>query len=488
MVPAAKDPAPAELASPATNRYHLSGKLYAFLIAFVSAMGGFLFGYDLALIGGANVYLREQFALSDAMFGFTTASTGLGCILGPFCGAWLCDRMGRRWTLLAACSLLGIGSIFTAIPNSLTTFNIFRVVGGIGVGLCSIASPMYTSEIAPARLRGRLGFMYQLAIVVGSVAAAAVAWLLANWLSPAISWRWMFASELVFVVVFFFLLLLVPESPRWLAERGRLDAAREVFTRIDGPEFAQIEIEQVAKSLAGESGTFAELATPNMRKALVVGLCLAFFNNYTGWSAMSAYLARLFEVGGFPRSDAILQFVLAYGFMGLMTLLACGLVDRVGRRPLWLVSSVIMVLANTLLGLVFHLNITGPLVLMTVLLCAIPHSFALGPLPWLMMSEIFPTRIRARAVAITTTFIWLVGFLAAYLFPILSGLSQRLIGSIGGVFWLSGAVCVLAFLFGLLLLPETKGRTLEEIADSWQTPRPPAMALPGKQVAPELPR
>jgi len=378
--------------------------------------------------------------------------------------------MGRRWTLLAACSLLGIGSIFTAIPNDLITFNIFRVVGGLGVGLCSIASPVYTNEIAPARLRGGLGFMYQLAIVVGSIAAATVAWVLAKWLPGLESWRWMFASELVFVVIFFFLLLMVPESPRWLAERGRLDEARDVFTRIDGPEFARVELEQVEKSLAGESGTFAELATPHMRKALMIGLCLALFNNYTGWSAMSTYLSHLFEVGGFARSDAILQFVLAYGFMGLMTLVACGLVDRVGRRPLWIVSSLVMVVANTLLGLVFHLNITGPVVLGVVCLCAIPHSFALGPLPWLMMSEIFPTRIRARAVAITTTFIWLVGFVAGALFPILSGLSKELIGSIGGVFWLSAAVCVLAFVFGVTLLPETKGRTLEEIGDSWNKP------------------
>jgi sugar porter (SP) family MFS transporter len=452
--------------------HRIGGRLYAFLIAFVSAVGGFLFGYDLAIMGGANVYLREQFGLSSAGFGFTTASAGLGCIMGPFFGGWFCDRIGRRNTLIAACFLLGIGSLFTAIPNDVVTFNIFRIVGGVGVGLCSIASPMYTNELAPARWRGGLGFMYQLAIVVGSVMAAAIAWMLAKWSSPEMSWRWMFGSELLFVAVFAMLLFLIPESPRWLAERGKLAAAQAIFTRIDGPEFAKTEMAEIEKSLAAEPGVLSELFAPGLRKALVVGLCLALFNNYTGWSAMANYLAHLFELGGFSRTDAIFQYLLAYGFMGLMTLIACGLVDRTGRRPLWLISSLVMIGANVLLGLVFHFNLTGIVVLTAVFLCVIPHSFALGPLPWLMMSEIFPTRIRARAVAITTTFIWLVGFLASYLFPILAELSQRLLGSIAGVFWLSGAVCVLAFVFGVTWLPETKGRTLEEIANSWQPRRP----------------
>ncbi len=449
----------------------VQGKLYAFLIAFISAVGGFLFGYDLAIIGGANVFLKEQFHLSDKMFGFTSASAGLGCVIGPLLGAWLCDRLGRRNTLLAACFLLAVGSIFTAVPSEMITFNVFRIVGGIGVGLCSIASPVYTNEIAPARWRGGLGLMYQLAIVVGSILAACVAWLLARWLSAGISWRWMFGSELVFVVVFAFLLLMVPESPRWLAERGYLKKAWAVFARIDGPEFADSELAEIQESLSAESGTLKELFAPGLRMALVVGLGLALFNNSTGWTGMCSYLAYLFEAAGFRRSDAIFQFLLAYGFMGLMTLAACFLVDRAGRRPLWLVSSLVMVAANVLMGLVFHLQITGPLVLATVFLCAIPHSFALGSLPWLMMSEIFPTRIRARAVAITTTFIWAVCFLAQYLFPVIAGLSKRIVGSIGGAFWLSAAICVLAFLFGLWLLPETKGRTLEQIAESWKTGR-----------------
>ena len=255
-----------QTASVAEAPYRISGKPYAFLIAFVSAVGGFLFGYDLAIMGGANLYLREQFGLSPAVFGFTSASAGLGCIVGPFFGGWFCDRIGRRNTLIVACVLLGVGSLFTAIPNDLTTFNIFRIVGGLGVGLCSIASPMYTNELAPARWRGGLGFMYQLAIVVGSIMAALVAWLLAKWLAPEISWRWMFGSELVFVAIFAVLLFLVPESPRWLAERGKTAAAEAIFTRIDGPEFARTEIAQVEKSLAAEAGSWDELWVPGMRR------------------------------------------------------------------------------------------------------------------------------------------------------------------------------------------------------------------------------
>jgi SP family arabinose:H+ symporter-like MFS transporter len=448
----------------------LSGKLYAFLIAFVSAVGGFLFGYDLAIIGGANVFLQEQFHLKGFWFGFTTASATLGCIIGPFFGGWCCDRVGRRNTLLGACVLLAVGSLFTAIPNDMFTFNVFRIVGGIGVGFCSIASPMYTNEIAPARWRGGLGFMYQLAIVVGSILAALVAWLLVKWLPAAESWRWMFASELVFVGIFGILLLLIPESPRWLAERGRGEEAGAIFARIDGPDFAQAEMEQVEQSLAAESGALAELWQPGLRRALLVGLCLALFNNYTGWSAMGAYLTRLFEIGGLPREAALWNNLLAWGFMGLATLLACGLVDRVGRRPLWLVGSLVMIGANAFMGWVFYRGLTGPPVLAAMFLCAIPHSFALGPLPWLMMSEIFPTQIRARAVAITTTFIWFVGYVASSLFPVLGDLSTRAIGSIAGVFWLSAGFCVLALVFGLTLLPETRGKTLEEIADSWRRP------------------
>ena len=360
------------------NSPRIHGKLYAFLIAFISALGGFLFGYDLAIIGGANVFLEKQFHLSPAEFGLISASAVLGCIIGPFLGAWSCDRFGRRSTLMGACWFLALGSIFTAVPQwlwpgqEMVIFFIFRVVGGLGVGLCSIASPMYTNEIAPARWRGGLGFMYQLAIVVGSVAASLAAWLLAGWLLPEVSWQWMFASELIFVGLFAVLLFLVPESPRWLAERQRIEEAQAIFARIDGPAFARAELVQVEQSLAAESGTLAELFGPSLRIALVVGLCLALFNNYTGWSAMAGYLTKLFELGGLSRSAALGYNLLAWGFMSLATLLACRLVDRVGRRPLWLISSLVMIAANAFLGLLFAMKASVSLLLAAVCFCGYP--------------------------------------------------------------------------------------------------------------------
>jgi MFS family permease len=206
-----------------------------------------------------------------------------------------------------------------------------------------------------------------------------------------------------------------------------------------------------------------------VRKALAVGILLAQFNNYTGWSGIYNYLPTIFKQAGFiTKTDAIFQYMLAFAFMGVMTLVACFVVDRAGRRPLWIGASALMVAANVLAGCLFQLNVTGFVVLLAVCLLAIPHSFALGPLPWLMMSELYPTRIRARAVSITTTVLWITSFFPVLLFPILQRWSEQALGTVAGVFWIYAAICVLSLLFGLLWLPETKGRSLEAIAESWK--------------------
>ncbi len=444
-------------------------RYFAFAVAFIASVGGFLFGYDLAIVGGANLYLKEVFNLSQAAFGFATGSAALGCILGPFLGAWLCDAIGRNRTMLVACALLGVGSIFTAIPKDIVMFNVFRIVGGIGVGLCSVASPMYISETSPPRLRGGYGVMYQLAIVVGSVAAPFVSFLIVKMTPASVCWRWMFASEIVPVVVFLVLLSFLPQSPRWLASRGRTEEALAALTRVGGAEFARQELAMIQESLKQESGRFSELLAPGMRYALLVGLLLAFFNNWTGWSVIGGYIPMLFEAAGLQdRAMAFLQFAVTYGFMGLVTLGACWTVDRVGRRPLWLTASALMIVVTALAGAVFHFQLRGWPVLVVLILCTVPHGIGLGPLPWLMISEIFPTRLRGRAVSLTTAFLWLTIYSGAQLFPIMTAYSQAMIGSVGGAFWLFSFICVGALGFGWTILPETKGRTLEEIAASWR--------------------
>lgn len=456
-----------------TEPTHASGtshsRLFAFVVAFVASVGGFLFGYDLAIVCGANLYLKEVFGLSQAGFGFATGSAALGCILGPFLGAWMCDAIGRNRTMMIACALLGIGSLFTAIPNDIVTFNIFRIVGGIGVGLCSVASPMYISETSPPRLRGGFGIMYQLAIVIGSVTAPFVSYVILKLAPPSTCWRWMFASEILPVAVFLVLLFFLPQSPRWLAGRGRMDEALAALTRVGGADFARTELEQIQAALSEESGRFSELFAPGTRYALLIGLLLAFFNNWTGWSVMGGYIPMLFEASGIQdRAVSFLQFAVTYGFMGGVTLVACWTVDRVGRRPLWLIASGLMILVTALTGVVFHFHLNGWPVLLVIILCTVPHGLALGPLPWLMMSEIFPTRLRGRAVSLTTAFLWLTIYAGAQLFPLMTDYSQQTLGSVGGAFWLFSAVCVLALVFGWKMLPETKGRVLEEIAASWR--------------------
>ncbi|HNV20886.1 MAG TPA: sugar porter family MFS transporter, partial [Candidatus Hydrogenedentes bacterium] len=416
-----------------------------------------------------NLYLREVFDLSPAAFGFATGSATLGCIAGPFLGAWMCDALGRNRTMLVACALLGVSALFTALPKDIFTFNVFRIVGGVGVGLCSVASPMYISEVAPPRMRGGLGTMYQLAIVVGSIAAPFVSFIIVKVASPETGWRWMFASELLPIAVFLVLIAFLPQSPRWLASRDRAAEALAVLTRVDGPEFARAEMALIQAGLEEEEGRFSDLFAPGIRYAFLIGLLLAFFNNWTGWSVMGGYITMLIESSGLnDRALAILQYAVSYGFMGVVTLVACWIVDRAGRRPLWLGASALMCVIMALTGAVFHFQLSGWIVLLVIILCTVPHGLALGPLPWLMMSELFPTRLRGRAVSLNTAFLWVTIYSGAQLFPIISDYSNRKIGSIGGTFWLLSAICVLAFLFGLFMLPETKGRTLEEIAASWK--------------------
>jgi sugar porter (SP) family MFS transporter len=464
---------------------------HVFRIAFVAAIGGFLFGFDLGMIGAANVYLEDQFHLNAQELGFATASATLGCIFGPFLGSFLCDSWGRRNTMIAAAVLLAVSAIFTAVPDFfsdgsagsiMNTFNIFRFIGGVGVGLCSIASPMYIAEVAPSKTRGALGMMYQLAIVVGHAVAPAIGYMIVKILqSQGIedsvvaanpwqqAWRWMFFSETICVALFVAFVFSLPRSPRWLAGKGRLEEARQVLSSMVSPEYAQSELANIRTAIENEDeGSWRELfSSRGVRFALTIGILLAFFNNWTGWSVIGGYVPRLFESAGFTRDNAIRNYVFVYGAMGVMTVVSLLLSDRIGRRPLWMFASLLGAAIMLLTGFVFHWDLSGGVVVLVIILVTIPHGIALGGLPWLMMSELYPTRLRAKAVAITTTILWCFIFFGSWIFPRILDFSESLVHSEAAAFWLFTGICILSFVFGRTVMPETKGRTLEDIGSSW---------------------
>jgi SP family arabinose:H+ symporter-like MFS transporter len=355
----------------------------------------------------------------------------------------------------------------TAVAGSLFVFAAFRIICGFAIGISSIAAPMYIAEVAPPRMRGKLGLTFQLAVVIGSAAAPLAAYPMAVYLPADTSWRWMFASQLVILApLIYFLYQLLP-SPRWLAEKGRFDEALVVLERVHEPELAQQELKEIKAAVGEEVSGWRELFQPGVRYALLIGLLLAFFNNWTGWSAMGGYITNLVELSGVTsHSLAILQFAFTNVAMTIMTIVSMWLVDKVGRRPLWIFASVLMTLVTCLTGFVFYYHLHGFIVLLVLMLCTVPHGIALGGLPWLMMSELFPNRVRAKAVAVTTTFLFLVIFSCGQMFPIMVDQSTKSIGSAAGVFWVFSIICVFSTIFGCTIMPETKGRTLEDIAGS----------------------
>jgi SP family arabinose:H+ symporter-like MFS transporter len=455
---------------------------YIAAMAMAAAMMGFNLGFDGSIMGAAIPYIADQFHLSPVMYGFIMTNAVIGCIIGPFLGGWLCDWIGREKTLLVCVALIVISAIGSTFANpvtlpggfvlsTLTVFSIFRIICGLSGGLGSLASPMYIAEVAPPKMRGKLGLTYQLSLVVGSAVSPLVAYLIVTQfsLSPETVWRWMFASQLAAVALLLVLVLMLPPSPRWLAEKGRFDEALVVLLKIHEPALAAEELRQIKESVNEEQGGWSELFSPGIRFALFVGLCLAFFNNWTGWSAMGGYITKLVEISGVSSHAAsILDFAITYISMAVVTAISLFLVDRVGRRPLWIFASIMMAFVTLLTGFVFHLHLHGPIVLVVLCLCTVPHGIALGGLPWLMMSELYPNRVRAKAVAFTTTFLWIVIYSCGQLFPVFLHFSENKIGSAAGVFWLFTGICILSTIFGYTIMPETKGRTLEDIAASWK--------------------
>lgn len=438
--------------------------LYVYLISIIAAVGGFLFGYDISIISGAAIFMKQEFNLSGASLGFLMSSAQIGCIFGAMLGGTICDRYGRKKALFFSSILFGISTIFTAFAPSVGVFNVFRMIGGLGVGLASIVSPMYIAEIAPSSIRGRLVTLNQFAICIGLLSAVIVSY----FMSFSLGWRWMFASQSIPILLFIGGLFVIPESPRWLVKKNRNKEAFLVLKRINGESVAQSEMKEIKESLQSESGKFSELFQKGIRLALIIAVCLAFFQQWSGATPMLLYAPLIFQKAGFTQaSDAIFQSVMLAGWLVLCTIFALWLVERIGRRRLLIVGSLAMAIGLVCTSLFFYLKMEGIFLLFMMFVSIGAYSMSLAPLAWLIMAEIFPTRIRGVAMSIASVVLWVSTVMVNQLFPVLSNLSEEVLGSEFGIFLIYALVCVITAIFVWFVLPETKGKSLEQISALW---------------------
>ena len=446
---------------------HGPGTVYVYLLAFVAALGGLLFGYDTAVISGAIGFMEEQFSLGEIQKGWVASCALLGCILGAAGAGVLSDALGRKRVLLLSAVLFTVSALGAALPSNVTQFAVARILGGLGIGMASMVSPLYIAEVAPARIRGRMVSLNQLAIVSGMVVVYYVNSLIANlgdnaW-NVAVGWRWMFASGALPAVLFFILLFLVPESPRWLTERGREAEALAVLERVGGPEAAAAQMQEIRLVLGQESGSLGQLLEPGMRAPLVIALALAVLQQVTGINIVLYYAPEIFKTAGVQATQAIGDTVTVGVVNMLFTLVAIWTVDKLGRKPLLLIGSVGMGVSLALLGGAFAMEQPGgPWVLLCVLGYVAAFAMAMGPVVWVIMAEIFPTQIRGRAMSIATVCLWTACYGVSQTFP---WMLKRWGGPL--TFWFYAVMCLVAILFVVFAVPETKGKTLEEIERGW---------------------
>ena len=444
----------------------VTGLLLVVFVTMVTAIGGFLFGYDTAVISGAVGFLQTHFHLSSWQTGWAGASAIVGCIPGAMCAGFLSDRFGRKKVLVLSAILYAVSGLASAVPRTFDEFILARFIGGLGIGSSSMICPVYIAEIAPEKHRGRLCSLFQLGIVVGIFLVFFVnLWIQrlgdVTWNTDT-GWRWMLGSEALPAVVFLLLLLLVPESPRWLAVNGWTQQARQILTRFAGEVAADRELAAVALVAEQEEGRLAELFTPTYRKPLVIAVGLAIFAQFSGINAIMYYAPEIFKLTGGSRDTAFQSSVWVGAINLLFTFVAIGLVDRAGRKPLLVVGTVVQTLSLLMVGWMFYSGSTGASVLICILAFVAAFAMAMGPVPWIIISEIFPARIRGRASSVGVFTIWTACYVVAQTFPLL----KDKIGP-AATFWIY-AICSLASLiFVVIVLPETKGRTLEEIEASW---------------------
>lgn len=455
-----------------TANYHAG---YVWLVSSIGALGGLLFGYDWVVIGGAKPFYEKYFQLlSEEQIGWANSCALVGCLLGSVISGAISDRFGRKKLLILSALLFAGSSLLTGWAHSFPQFIAWRIAGGVAIGIASNVSPTYIAEVSPAPWRGRLVALNQLTIVVGILAAQIVNWLIADKVPEGATaemirqswngqygWRWMFTAVAVPSLVFFLSALFIPESPRWLAKAGDGQSARGILAHIGGEQYGDEELAEIKGALesAEQTGTaWRELLAPSTLKVLLVGVCLAVLQQWSGINIIFNYAEEIYRNAGYGVSDILFNIVITGTINLVFTLLALSLVDKFGRRALMLFGCAGIALSHTVLGVAYRSGAKGlPVLVLT--LCTIGcYALSLAPVTWVLISEIFPNRVRGLAVSISVSALWIASFLLTFTFPILN----RTLGS-AGTFWIYAAVCVAGFLFVSWGVPETKGRTLEQI-------------------------
>ncbi|TAM82749.1 MAG: sugar porter family MFS transporter [Acidobacteria bacterium] len=440
--------------------FGLGKRAYALMIAVAAALGGLLFGYDTSVISGAILFVRQQFHLTPVETEVAVSIVLAGAALGAAFAGSFGDRYGRRPVLIVNAVLFGVFAVLTGMANGLPLFLAARFVVGIAVGIASMLTPLYIAELAPPKIRGALVTLNQLAIVTGIVVAYYVDYLF----SASSNWRAMFISALVPSVILLIALIFLPESPRWLVIRRREDEAFRILNRVESSQDVHRHLQELKMVTEVDRLRFRDLFGGRFRKPLIIGVGLAIFTQITGVNAIIYYTPTILQMAGFKSaSSAILATVLVGGVNLMMTIVALFLLDRVGRRPLLLLGVGGMLVSLTCLGYLFGAaHVSRAAILSVVLVYLACFAIGLGPVFWLLISEIYPTTIRGQAMSVASVTVWIFDLVVSMTF-------LSLIGALGAKFsfWIYAAACVAAFVFAFRLVPETKGRTLEEIEASW---------------------
>lgn len=446
-------------------------------LAVIASLGGFLFGYDTAVISGTLSFVRTQFELNPAVEGWYVSSALVGCVIGVSGAGWLSDTYGRKIILLLAAALFSISAIGCALSANFSELVIYRLIGGMGVGMASMLSPMYISEISPPKLRGRLVALYQLAITIGILSSFFVnAWLLDASGTPGFTnkpnlqlilvdevWRAMLGMEAIPAIAFFLLVLTIPKSPRWLVINGKADKAESILKRLVGSKEALKEIKEIEETIELEKGSWKMLLDPGIKVAVFLGVSLAVLAQFTGIDAIIYYGPRILESAGFGLSDALGGQVIIGIINVVFTLVAIWKIDQIGRKPLLIIGTTGMFISLTIIGFLFAVGIAEGILLLTFILIFIASfAFSLGPVVWVLLSEIYPTKIRGRAMSIATVATWIGTSIIGQLIPIsLEGIGPSF------TFWIFALFCLPTIYIGWKIMPETKGKTLEEIERYW---------------------